>query len=60
MDDITCGIDFGTSNTTIAIARKEQEAITLVPVEEEHTTIPSTLFFAQEHSTVLFGRQGKL
>ena len=57
MDDITCGIDFGTSNTTIAIARKEQEAITLVPVEEEHTTIPSTLFFAQEHSTVLFGRQ---
>ena len=33
-----CGIDFGTSNSTVAIVRGGET--TLVPVEEAHTTIP--------------------
>ncbi|TAN65990.1 MAG: Hsp70 family protein [Methylobacter sp.] len=56
-NEIACGIDFGTSNTTVAIAQGNDDQITLVPVEEEHLTIPSTIFFPTESSTVVFGRK---
>ncbi len=56
-NEIACGIDFGTSNTTVAIAQGNNDQITLVPVEEDHLTIPSTIFFPSENSTVFFGRK---
>ncbi len=57
LNEIACGIDFGTSNTTVALAQGNDKPITLVPVEEEHLTIPSTIFFSTESSTVAFGRK---
>ena len=45
---IACGIDFGTPNTTVAIANSLDEAIKMVPVEDHHVTIPSTIFFHSE------------
>lgn len=56
-NEIACGIDFGTSNTTVAIAQGNDDQITLVPLEDEHLTIPSTIFFPAESSTVVFGRK---
>jgi hypothetical chaperone protein len=43
MTTISCGIDFGTSNSSVAIATNGQ--VNLVPVEETHVTIPSAIFF---------------
>jgi len=55
--EIVCGIDFGTSNTTVAIANNLNAAITMVPLEDHHVTIPSTIFFHAENPDTLFGRQ---
>ena len=49
-----CGIDFGTSNSAIAIAR--DGATELVPVEGAHTTIPSAIFFPAHGEKPLYGR----
>lgn len=57
MNKIACGIDFGTSNTTVAITQESDDQITLVAVEENHLTIPSTIFFPTESPTIVFGRQ---
>jgi hypothetical chaperone protein len=54
MDRISCGIDFGTSNSSVAVARERN--ITLVPLEETHVTIPSALFYPPQLPPV-FGRQ---
>ncbi|MGZ4992110.1 MAG: hypothetical protein ACXV8S_15250, partial [Methylobacter sp.] len=54
---IACGIDFGTSNTTVAIAQGNDGQIIMVPLEEEHLTIPSTIFFPAESPAVVFGRK---
>jgi hypothetical chaperone protein len=49
-----CGIDFGTSNSTVAIVRDGLTA--LVPVEEAHTTIPSAIFYPAEGTPAVYGR----
>ena len=43
MTTISCGIDFGTSNSSVAISKNG--AVTLVPVESANVTIPSAIFF---------------
>ena len=50
-----CGIDFGTSNSTVAIVRGANTA--LVPVEDAHTTIPSAIFYPADGSPPLYGRR---
>jgi len=57
LHEIACGIDFGTSNTTVAIANNLDASIKMVPVEDHHVTIPSTIFFQSESSSAVFGRQ---
>jgi hypothetical chaperone protein len=53
----SCGLDFGTSNSTLAIAIGEQPA--LVPLEGSRTTIPSAIFFSHAHREVAFGREAR-
>lgn len=51
---IACGLDFGTSNSAIGVAR--DGAAVLVPVEEGNTLLPSAVFFDFEtKGRVLFG-----
>lgn len=51
---VFCGIDFGTSNSSFALAT--QDDVFLIPVENEHTTIPSAMFFARKDNAASFGR----
>lgn len=50
-----CGIDFGTSNSTVAIAHGPEKY--LVPLEDGKTTLPSAIFFKDKEGP-LFGREG--
>ncbi|GAB4010738.1 Hsp70 family protein [Spirosoma sp. KCTC 42546] len=54
MTTISCGIDFGTSNTSVAIDNKGE--ISLVPVENESVTIPSAIFFQRSNNKAFYGR----
>lgn len=49
-----CGIDFGTSNSTVGWQRPGRE--TLIPLEDGRTTLPSVLFFNFEERRPVFGR----
>ena len=49
-----CGLDFGTSNTTLGTI--EGEAPVLVALEAAHTTIPSAMFYETDGG-VLIGRR---
>lgn len=49
-----CGIDFGTSNTTVGIS--DAATASLLALEGEHRTLPSAMFFDIEDHTTLFGR----
>jgi hypothetical chaperone protein len=51
---ISCGLDFGTSNSTVAMVR--QSIPELVPVEGDRPTIPTALFFSSTARQVAFGR----
>ena len=41
-----CGIDFGTSNTTMAVISDDQSR--LVPLEGHHLTIPTAIFYTEK------------
>jgi hypothetical chaperone protein len=55
-----CGLDFGTSNSTIGVIRDGRK--TMVPLEQDshsewQTTMPSAMFFDFEDDTTSFGRK---
>jgi hypothetical chaperone protein len=50
-----CGLDFGTSNTTLGVASGNAE-VRLLPLEGDRPTIPSTIFFDFELDRTLYGR----
>ncbi|MEM9603399.1 MAG: Hsp70 family protein [Pseudomonadota bacterium] len=55
-----CGLDFGTSNSTLAVLR--DGAPTMVPLETDaqgvtHTTLPSAIFFGFEDTATDVGRR---
>ncbi len=52
---ISCGVDFGTSNSSVAISKTG--AVSLVPVEGQQLTIPSALFYPRKVHTPFFGRE---
>ncbi len=51
-----CGLDFGTSNSTLAISAGDNSPPRLLPLENGRPTIPSTIFFDFETDRTLFGR----
>ncbi len=53
--DFFCGIDFGTSNSSIAVASITQKP-QMIAVEDEHITIPSAIFYENNKSQPVFGR----
>lgn len=56
MGSIHCGLDFGTSNSTAAIALSGQDP-RLLPLEGGRVTIPSAIFFSFEDDEAYFGRR---
>jgi hypothetical chaperone protein len=54
MGNFSCGIDFGTSNSSVAIASEGK--IELVPLEGSQVTMPSAIFFPIG-GTPVFGRK---
>ncbi len=52
----TCGIDFGTSNSAIAVGKSE--SVTLAPVENDSDMLPSAVFFPPSQPPV-FGRRAQ-
>ncbi|PIZ31026.1 MAG: heat-shock protein [Alphaproteobacteria bacterium CG_4_10_14_0_8_um_filter_53_9] len=54
MTKIFCGLDFGTSNSTVSVV--EDHRPWLIPLEGNHLTIPSALFFSFEEDKTYFGR----
>jgi hypothetical chaperone protein len=54
MAEVSCGIDFGTSNSSIAVFNKGKVA--LVPVEDSEVTIPSAIFFDRDGNIPHYGR----
>ena len=50
-----CGMDFGTSNSTVAVAGGNGPP-RLLPLEDGKPTIPSALFFSFEADATFFGR----
>src|SRR5689334_7362972 len=55
MADEFCGLDFGTSNSTLAFYRNGQAR--LCPLEGDAPTLPSAVFFDFEEHKVRFGRE---
>jgi hypothetical chaperone protein len=55
MTKISCGIDFGTSNSSIAIANNGN--VRLVPVEGNSVTVPSAMFFLRKGNVPYYGRE---
>lgn len=56
MTNLSCGIDFGTSNSAIAVSATNSTP-ELVPVEDGKTTLPSAIFYAEAEKKAYYGRQ---
>lgn len=52
----SCGLDFGTSNSTLGLVNSHGDPI-LVPLEGDDAPIPSVIFFSFEDDQTYFGRQ---
>lgn len=53
-NQISCGIDFGTSNSTCAVFNTDNVA--LVPLEKENPVLPSALFFSRDNE-IFYGKE---
>jgi hypothetical chaperone protein len=49
-----CGLDFGTSNSTVATIGKDGPF--LIPVEDSRTAIPTVVFFRYDDNKILYGQ----
>ncbi len=49
-----CGVDFGTSNSTVGVLRADEPA--LITLEDGRPTLPSAVFFNADENSVSFGR----
>jgi hypothetical chaperone protein len=49
-----CGLDFGTSNSTVATIGKDGPL--LVPIEDSYTAIPTVVFFRYDDNKILYGQ----
>lgn len=49
-----CGVDFGTSNSTVGCYRPDHPV--LLPLEDGKSTLPSVVFFNADDNAVRFGR----
>lgn len=47
MTEMFCGIDFGTTNSTVGLCARDGQPA-LAPLEDDAVTIPSALFFSFE------------
>ena len=54
MRDLACGVDFGTSNSTVGLA--DAKGARLVALEGDAPTLPSAVFWQTEGAPPLFGR----
>ena len=54
MSDLFCGIDFGTSNSTVSLA--DQDKSWLIPLEGGEVTLPSAVFWEAGGAPPQFGR----
>lgn len=54
MKNMHCGIDFGTSNSALAVA--DGEKVVLADLENGKSTIPSAVFFNLDENHTAFGR----
>ncbi|MCP4355006.1 MAG: Hsp70 family protein [Proteobacteria bacterium] len=50
-----CGIDFGTSNSTLGIYQDNSPI--LVNLEHNHQTLPSAIFYEDDENEIVFGTQ---
>lgn len=55
MTQLQCGMDFGTSNSTVAVVSGNQPP-RLLPLEGQSVTLPSVIFFSFEDDSAFFGR----
>ncbi|MCG6113581.1 MAG: Hsp70 family protein [Mesorhizobium sp.] len=55
MSRLHCGVDFGTTNSTVGLCEAGSDPY-LIPVDGAEVTIPSALFFSLEDGSVHFGR----
>lgn len=51
-----CAIDFGTSNSAVALPRADGAGMLLAPVEGQQQTLPTAIFFNHDEGVREYGR----